>query len=573
MRRRTKFAGSGLLVLAVVVAAGAVDAQGLVCVPNEAPVAVCAPFVLVPADPDSCEWNLDSSMLGFGVDPEGHDTACFAGHTSGAGLQMIQSGVRCADACGAVSAHECRTLLVPVDVTPATITVARPVVRLDAEPGGVLPWTRITELCEIDWSDNCTPSRAVQRGIINVTSSDPNEVIGGGMGGFRSQHFAADWHRVVMGLDLDGLESRRYEITWATLDAYLNFSMAHCAIEISEPVPTDRPIADLTAPADGATVDGPTAFRGTAGGPGFQGWELAIAPAGAEEMLDNPEFVVMSAPFAVNDGVFYTIFPPHWFDGDYVARLLVRGENGDASDLISFTLPFCDVPERCNGVDDNCDGIVDEGFGLGAACSAGIGVCMQGGEMVCDPDSHGLNTMCDAVPGAPADDEVCNDQLDNNCDGEVDEDKCAGLDSDGDGIAEFIDNCPDAHNPQQTDIDNDGVGNECDETCHGWHVFGWFTHPDDNFVVDEAPTPLRATVGGDECVFWEVSVVADEPGWESVIDAEFPVAGYFMPVEDELVWEIDPDLLGPGSFVAGLRAYTFDFDAPWLDFRRFTVAP
>ncbi len=35
-------------------------------------------------------------------------------------------------------------------------------------------------------------------------------------------------------------------------------------------------------------------------------------------------------------------------------------------------------------------------------------------------------------------------------------------DRDGDGVADDIDNCPDFFNPDQTDTDNDGIGNRCD---------------------------------------------------------------------------------------------------------------
>jgi hypothetical protein len=39
------------------------------------------------------------------------------------------------------------------------------------------------------------------------------------------------------------------------------------------------------------------------------------------------------------------------------------------------------------------------------------------------------------------------------------------IDSDGDGIRDYIDNCPYDYNPNQTDSDGDGVGNVCDQDC------------------------------------------------------------------------------------------------------------
>jgi len=50
------------------------------------------------------------------------------------------------------------------------------------------------------------------------------------------------------------------------------------------------------------------------------------------------------------------------------------------------------------------------------------------------------------------------------CDGEIVYDDC---DEDLDGIYNDDDNCPDVPNPDQTDSDNDGIGNACDETPFG----------------------------------------------------------------------------------------------------------
>ena len=72
--------------------------------------------------------------------------------------------------------------------------------------------------------------------------------------------------------------------------------------------------------------------------------------------------------------------------------------------------------ERCNGVDDNCDGVTDEGFSVGAACSLGVGVCAASGTLGCAVS--GTATVCSAVAGSPSA-EVC-DGLDNDCDGTTD---------------------------------------------------------------------------------------------------------------------------------------------------------
>ena len=72
-------------------------------------------------------------------------------------------------------------------------------------------------------------------------------------------------------------------------------------------------------------------------------------------------------------------------------------------------------PELSNGVDDDCDGVADEGFGVGDVCSVGEGGCRALGRLVCALG----RARCDAEPGAPQP-EVCNG-LDDDCDRLADE--------------------------------------------------------------------------------------------------------------------------------------------------------
>lgn len=63
------------------------------------------------------------------------------------------------------------------------------------------------------------------------------------------------------------------------------------------------------------------------------------------------------------------------------------------------------------------NGTVDEGFDVGTTCAAGIGACQRSGAKVCTSD--GASTVCNATPGAPTA-EICNG-VDDNCNGQIDE--------------------------------------------------------------------------------------------------------------------------------------------------------
>ncbi len=106
------------------------------------------------------------------------------------------------------------------------------------------------------------------------------------------------------------------------------------------------------------------------------------------------------------------------------------------------------VPEACNAIDDDCDGAVDNGFGLGSVCTVGVGACLAMGVVVCDGL---LGATCNVMPGAPSS-ETCNG-VDDDCNGTTDE-GCA--DSDGDGLSDATEIMI-GTDPADADSDDDGV--------------------------------------------------------------------------------------------------------------------
>ena len=78
------------------------------------------------------------------------------------------------------------------------------------------------------------------------------------------------------------------------------------------------------------------------------------------------------------------------------------------------------VEAACDGLDGNCDGQKDEAFlNKGAACSVGTGVCARTATYTCSADKKGTECAVAAV-GTDAKDELCNG-VDDNCDGQIDE--------------------------------------------------------------------------------------------------------------------------------------------------------
>jgi MYXO-CTERM domain-containing protein len=150
-------------------------------------------------------------------------------------------------------------------------------------------------------------------------------------------------------------------------------------------------------------------------------------------------------------------------DGDGASEL-----GGDCDDTDPLVGPG--VAEDCNGIDDDCDGLIDEDFDDDGD---GTGDCY-------DDDGDGLTEMdgdCDDTDAgiSPAIPESCNAR-DDDCDGQVDEDFDSGtsagsdgtsdcIDDDGDGRTEQAGDCNDQDpsiNLGSTEQCEDGLDNDCD---------------------------------------------------------------------------------------------------------------
>jgi hypothetical protein len=273
--------------------------------------------------------------------------------------------------------------------------------------------------------------------------------------------------------------------------------------------------------------------------------------SGADEVCDG---VDNDCDGEIDEGV-----TEAWFadaDGDGFGDEAAPGEGcappaaaatvaGDCDDSDPEVFPA--APERCDGVDQDCDGVIDED--LTAVWYADADADGFGDPLTttddCDPEAGWVAEAgdCDDADAttAPGAEELC-DERDNDCDGVVDEDVSttwyADRDADGWGtLAETVEACaPPAGYADRTgdcaDDDAavspsaaevcDGQDNDCDGDIDEDGLLSWYADGDGDGYGAGAPTlacaaPSGAVATDGDC---DDAVFAINPGAAEVCDGD-----------------------------------------------------
>jgi hypothetical protein len=227
------------------------------------------------------------------------------------------------------------------------------------------------------------------------------------------------------------------------------------------------------------------------------------------------------------------------------------------------------MEEHCDGVDEDCDGMIDENYD-----EDGDGVASCDGD--CD-DADPANT-----PGAP---ERC-DGRDNNCNGQEDE----GWDVDGDGYSFCEGDCDDANAQVHPGLEEacDGVDNDCNpQTSEDGDLDGdGFTYcggdcndlqatvyPGATEVCDDLDNDCNSEVDERwECYNCSVStpyvVCSDSVTWEKARE----ICGYFGAdlviledaVENDAVSRYQYGVVGSAAWI-GLTDVDSEGNFVWVD--------
>ncbi len=185
--------------------------------------------------------------------------------------------------------------------------------------------------------------------------------------------------------------------------------------------------------------------------------------------------------------------------------------------------------ETCDGLDNDCDGGIDEGNpGGGAACSTGLlGICAAGhmncinGSVICTQDNS-------------AGGEICANGLDDDCNGQTDE----AYDLDGDGwtncdgdccdLTGFCSSTPELVNPGAFEVVGNGIDDDCDP-----NTSDTVAPSPCSTVADFSVTPNTMAEAIDLCQFTTASEPLPTRKW-GVVDASFRTPEGNVPAAAQL---------------------------------------
>lgn len=136
-----------------------------------------------------------------------------------------------------------------------------------------------------------------------------------------------------------------------------------------------------------------------------------------------------------------------------------------------FKAGDCVDTEVCDGNDQNCDGRIDEAFpeqgtacptGVPGVCATGVSICLAAGALACQQTVMPSTELCNGL------DDNCNDVIDETFDFTSDETNCGGCGRTCDaGTTCLTSSCKETACDDGLDNDLNGITDCLDESCLG----------------------------------------------------------------------------------------------------------